>query len=286
MPVTDLSPRRKRFIAELATDVFHGYGGGRVKVEPLEIIDNVEIGYSFDDFGDCFDGLIEHRRGEFHIYCNSKTNEYEGSPRTRFTQAHELGHYFLDEHRNLLAAGKDPHASTTDGPGKLLVEREANYFASNLLMPREELLLFLKRTTSGLQAILDAGSHFGVSAQSTAIRYVQDCGARCAIVMFREGKPSWSETSPALTESGFHHPKKFTDAHPQGGATDEAWAADRTRLSQIFGSTSTASFWFPGVIDSSASNEIITEQAVRLGSRGVLAFVSFGPALAAAERWN
>jgi hypothetical protein len=278
MSPRDLSPRRKRFIADLANAVFHDIGLGRVRVQPLEIIEEIEIGYSYDDFGDSFDGLIEHRWGDFHIYCNARTNEHDGSPRMRFTLAHELGHYFIDEHRNALAAGQDPHASKTDGPGKLLIEREANYFASNLLMPKTELVQFLSKTKEGLQSFLDIGSHFGVSAQSTAIRCVQDCGSRCAVVMFREGKSPWCELSPVLQFSGFTQPKRFSNGPPLGGAAAEAWAALPDGLSSIFTNTSTATTWFSSVTEQSDRNEIITEQAVRLGSRGVLTLLTFGAA--------
>lgn len=277
MSASDLSPRRKRLIAALANAVFADHGGGRIQVQPLEIISDLEIGYSYDDFGDSFDGLLEHRWGDFHIYCNARTNEYEGSSRMRFTLAHELGHYFIDEHRNALAAGQDPHASKTDGPGKFLVEREANYFASNLLMPKPELVQFLSRTKTGLQSFLDVGSHFGVSTQSTAIRCVQDCSSRCAIIVFRDGKPAWSELSPSLQASGFIQVKRFSDGPPPGGAAAEAWAAPPRGLSNIFENTSTATTWFQGVFERGDRNEIISEQAVRLGSRGVLTLLTFGP---------
>jgi len=274
MDVTDLNPRRKRLLAELAGAVF-AESGGRVQVNPREIISDLDIGYSYDDFGECFDGLIEHRQGEFHIYCNSRTNEYEGSARARFTLAHELGHYFIDEHRNLLAAGKNPHGSSTDGQTKFLVEREANYFASNLLMPKAELLKLIGTSRISLQSLLDAGSHFGVSAQSAAIRCVQDSQCRSAIVMFRAGKPAWSEISVPLKASGFTHLRHFNVAPPPGGASSKAWGTTASGLSPIFSNGSTAFTWFSGHFETSDTNEIITEESVRLGSRGVLTLLTF-----------
>jgi IrrE N-terminal-like domain len=272
--VTDLSPRRKRLLAELAVAVF-AESGGRIQVNPRDIISELEIGYSYDDYGDCFDGLIEHRLGEFHIYCNSRTNEYEESARTRFTLAHELGHYFIDEHRNLLAAGKNPHGSSTDGQTKFLVEREANYFASNLLMPKSELLKLIGTSRLNLQALLDSGSHFGVSAQSSAIRCVQDSLCRSAVIMFRPTKMPWSEFSIPLQASGFTHLRRFNGLPPPGGASAKAWETTTPGLSPIFSNTSTACTWFSGHSESGVTNEIIAEESVRLGSRGVLTLLTF-----------
>ncbi len=283
--VSDLHPRRKRLLADLAGAVFAD-AGGRIQVNPREIIDDLEIGYSFDDFGDCFDGLIEHRDGEFHIYCNSRTNEYEESPRARFTLAHELGHYFIDEHRNLLAAGKNPHGSSTDGQAKFLVEREANYFASNLLMPKHELLKLIGTAKVSLQSILDAGSHFGVSTQSTAIRCIQDSQCRSAIIMFRAGKTPWHELSVPLQASGFTHLRRLHAGPPPGGASSKAWASNAPGLSQIFSSTSTACTWFGGHFEDSDKNEIITEESVRLGARGVLTLLTFRPIPRTNAGWN
>ena len=58
-------------------------------------------------------GMLEHRGGRpacwsggWHIYCNLDCVGQKDSPRARFTLAHELGHYYIDEHRNALVAGR------------------------------------------------------------------------------------------------------------------------------------------------------------------------------------
>src|SRR5258706_8422087 len=52
--------------------------------------------------------------------------------------AYEIGHFFIDEHRNALASGQPPHPSFPNHPTENLAEQEANLFSSHLLMPAKE----------------------------------------------------------------------------------------------------------------------------------------------------
>lgn len=78
-----------------------------------------------------------NKNGTYEIAVNKNDFYY----RSRFTMAHELGHYIL--HRDLLADGTDDtkaYRSTPDGEFynrniKPFHETEANQFAANLLMP-------------------------------------------------------------------------------------------------------------------------------------------------------
>jgi hypothetical protein len=85
--------------------------------------DTAETGY----YQEAFDGMLEWRDGVFHIYCNLSTVENSTSVRARFTLAHELGHFFIDEHRNALASGRVPaHPSFCNNANpEVQVEAEA-----------------------------------------------------------------------------------------------------------------------------------------------------------------
>jgi hypothetical protein len=65
---------------------------------------------------------------QFHIALSPLS----GRRRSRFTIAHELGHYVLHS-----KAGKIPIKVRRDGSGR--VEWEANWFAAGFLMPEEEI---------------------------------------------------------------------------------------------------------------------------------------------------
>src|SRR5687768_14867200 len=63
-------------------------------IEPTRIARANGLTISFNDYGTgAFDGLLEHRAGRFHIYCNTKRCGAPSETRSRFTLGHELGHY-------------------------------------------------------------------------------------------------------------------------------------------------------------------------------------------------
>src|SRR5438067_1156661 len=99
---------RGRDIIDLAEAVSEEYVLPSGKLEPLTITDAKDITISFSRYSNSFDGMLEHRAGRFHIYCNLDRLDNSDSPRARFTLCHELGHYFIDDHRNALASGKAP----------------------------------------------------------------------------------------------------------------------------------------------------------------------------------
>ncbi len=82
-------------------------------------------------------GLLE-KEGEKTIYLNVS----ESAARQNFTLAHELAHYFLNHKSNEYGVYRRDSFYTVEKPEK---EREADYFAAELLMPRE-LIEKIKKT--------------------------------------------------------------------------------------------------------------------------------------------
>ncbi len=167
-----ISGERRLAIQDLAECVFEDHWGNiPVSLDP--IIRDCGLTLSYGDYGSAFDGSLEHRKGRFHVYCNVSPEEQQGSPRTRFTLGHELGHYFSDEHRNALATGRAPqHGSFIYAGHDNQAEQEADLFAASLLMPHSQFLKTLDSGPPNFQAILDSSSTFNVSVQCAAIRCV------------------------------------------------------------------------------------------------------------------
>ena len=84
------------------------------KIEPLEILPRKNITHSFGNYGNSFDGLLEYRNQRFHIYTNADRLKNLHDTRARFTLGHELGHFFIDEHRRSLVGGVAAHAKAVD----------------------------------------------------------------------------------------------------------------------------------------------------------------------------
>lgn len=270
-----ISTERRLAIQDLAECVFEDHWGN-LPVSPDPIIRDCGMTISYGDYGSAFDGSLEHRKGRFHVYCNIPREEQRGSPRTRFTLGHELGHFFIDEHRNALASGRAPqHGSFIYDGHDNQAEQEADLFAASLLMPHSRFLKAIDSGPPNLQAILDISSTFNVSAQCAAIRCVEWADWLCAIVMFREGKRPWWAISPSLACSGFRFFHRFDCYRPlAGSASFEAKRLNAPNWN-IFCSTTTAATWFSGVAETGKRNVILTEEAVRLGKHGVLTFLRF-----------
>ena len=277
MTYVQLSATRRSWIADHATAAA-AEAGGVIPVQPMALIESHEITFSPGDYGNAFDGVLEHRGGRFHIYCNIRDTDYPGSTRNRFTVGHELGHYFIDEHRNALASGRVPsHASFIDKGGSSVIETEANTFSSYFLMPEEDFRRAATKEKPGLQAIINLSSTFNVSAQAAAIRYVDECPVPCAALMFRPGKRPWPAVCSTLRKLGYEYVKATeVSALPDGFASKSAYTGFvGPGLGTIVEAPSTATFWFADVAATSSRNCIITEQAVRLGIYGVLTLLLF-----------
>lgn len=112
-------------------------------VAPISIISIAKF-YGFSvyemDLGDQVSGLIMVDEKKIKGYDSSRiivVNSKHSVGRRRFTIAHELGHYFLDDCPTKCYA----HRDNGDYSPK---ERDANSFASMLLMPEDEIKRFAK----------------------------------------------------------------------------------------------------------------------------------------------
>ncbi|HEY5297274.1 MAG TPA: ImmA/IrrE family metallo-endopeptidase [Verrucomicrobiae bacterium] len=265
----ELPLARREFIADLAEDVWVTFSGERQAF--LDgIAEAASVGLTYADFEDAFDGIIEHKFGRFHIFCNIAKDMQANFPRVRFTLAHELGHYFIDEHRNALAAGKPPHPSFPDRPSENPAEHEANHFASHLLMPKKEFRAALIESQNGIDGIRNLASTFNVSAQCAALRYVAGCEKSCAIVMFRDGAKPWFDVSPEMEKFGLTHIRVSKNQIPHDSATGMAHRDPKNKFNNPHTNMTLASAWFVGVSQGSRNDFFLHEFSVRLGGFGVL----------------
>ncbi|MGO1585598.1 MAG: ImmA/IrrE family metallo-endopeptidase, partial [Mesonia sp.] len=115
---------------------------------------------------------IECKDAKFHIYINEDKVGHQYEQRARFTFAHELGHYYIDSHRVALLSGRSPsHCSSTGFKSRNRAERQADYFASCLLMPDEKFILHCFRKKFSFKIIQELAGKFGTSISATTIRF-------------------------------------------------------------------------------------------------------------------
>jgi Zn-dependent peptidase ImmA (M78 family) len=127
-----------------------------------------------ETFEDHFEGLIHCKNDKFYIYLNKRLCESMPAGRINFTIAHELGHYFLPWHKKslveneLMQQKQDSFVQEDE-----LIEREAEYFASCLLMPEKEITAAFSEAPFSLSLIDAVAEQFGVSRYACIVRYVE-----------------------------------------------------------------------------------------------------------------
>ena len=112
--------------------------------------------------------------------------------RKRYTIAHEIGHYVNPLHRSdsLKCQESDLAADqhTVEDRAKEM-EVQANQFAAELLMPRQQVDLFLRgKADADIRHILSMAERFDVSREASARRYVARMGQPLAVVFSKDGR--------------------------------------------------------------------------------------------------
>ena len=187
--------RNRPSIKELAESIALGY---QEKITPLNsILEEENLSVFYDNYGvDTFDGMTVYDKGNFYIHINTDLGNRPDSARGRFTLAHELGHYYIDSHRIGLKNGLlDPHPSRTNQKQFNKIEREADFFASCLLMPEERFSNDVYRKSFDIDLIDFLKEEYQVSRTACAFRFA-DIGNHDIMIIYAEnGKVKWNYCS-------------------------------------------------------------------------------------------
>lgn len=205
-----MSPEEMEVIEELAGSVLRELRIQTTPVDPFAIAIAEKINLISGEFDNCFDGRIELRgdgkRSEFFLFYAEEAPPARPKGRVRFSVAHELGHFYLPEHRTLLLSGQ-VHASHAGFVSSKTTEREADFFAAALLMPRESFISAIQSRPGRVCSLEDirkiAAEVFETSVTSTAIRYAQLSPEPCTVVLSRERKILYSIPSEDMKGIGF-----------------------------------------------------------------------------------
>ena len=183
-------------------------------IDPFAVIKNESgrIKAFGDDFGSDFDGRLEYQKPGFLLFYNIKydswTHAGQNHPKVLFTIGHELGHYFIEHHRNYLMGGGGAHGSITEFQSNRLVEREADCFSSGLLMPKYLLGKIVNQGPPTLDSVKNARDAFQVSLTSMLVRWVQICDFPCAVASIRHETIEWGFCSPGFRVAGGYQIKR------------------------------------------------------------------------------
>lgn len=178
-------------------------------IEVFDIINREKLLYAEGaDFGSDFDGRLEYLGHKYLLAYNTKYNRdiFDSAklhPRVRFTIAHELGHFYIDDHRKLLRSGKIGYTCTTERfQAEKELELQADYFATGLLMPSRILSPIINKTSQPkLSIIKEVATRFQVSLTSMMLRWVKMSHFPCGVFSVNpDGTIAWGWLSDSLIE--------------------------------------------------------------------------------------
>jgi len=153
---------------------------------------------------DGFDGALIRAR-ELPLGAIVIRKSFREAGRKNFTLAHEIGHFLLPGHdqTELICTKADVG---NWGEESKEIEREADEFAAELLMPGAYVQRIIRSAAPSLQLIEKIARRFHTSLSAAAWRYCHLAKEQCAVVWSTEGRIDWSKRSETFAFS----PRKGT----------------------------------------------------------------------------
>lgn len=170
------------------------------------------------------------------IFFNGKASP----ERRRFTIAHELGHFIL--HRGQQQSFNCDKESVYSGIDTIrVIEREADDFASNLLMPGDLLRDWISNQRIDLRVLSGIAKRFQVSIEALCIRFIKFTTQRAILVYWDNGyvKYEWRSSSAVKTRAKIR--RSGDPAEPPSGTL----AADASVTQEWDGMEMSAAIWCP-----------------------------------------
>lgn len=268
-----ISPNRKTRISKLAEYIANEFSDRN-----LTLLNNIAkfegVPIHYDNYEDAFDGLLlyDANNKDFHIHINIDNGNKLNSKRGRFTLAHELGHFFVDEHRWGLKYGLlEPHTSFHNIDQKSLIEEEADYFASCLLMPKDKFRNYsaeLRKQTGtkkfSLDAILGLSNSFQTSVLSTLIRFGEVGTHEIFAVISKDNVAKWFVKSNDFPNWTFKF--KVGNILPQTTVAGEYFTKESSKFTGI--ESLSADDWFYAPLNDNRANRQMYEQCYYSDSYG------------------
>lgn len=188
----------------------------------------------------------------------------------RFSMAHELGHYHVDGHVEAMFTCDDGTVESVGGlfrDRKDRLEREADWFASELLVPTAPFVSRIREDDAGIERIRALADEFGTSLSMMAIRYAEVTTRPVASILSRDGQIEWAAFSDRIREHDWSWGLRKRDVIPPNCATSRLVGDTPGSASRVIGSDSgLACEWFEGA----PADLELEEDVIALGSFGRL----------------
>lgn len=181
----------------LARNALEELGLSTLPIIPQKICSTLEIIYVERPL-DGFEGTLIVTPSQALIGINESIRE---SGRKNFTCAHELGHYYMDvgatNTTRTIQCSKD--TIETVGSSTPEIERRANIFASELLLPEHLIRPLLKGKDPGWDLISSIRDQTQTSLTATCCKFLDLTDQACALIVSSNQQVEWSRKSKPFT---------------------------------------------------------------------------------------
>ena len=198
-----------------------------------------EIKPPVEIIGDAFEGMLARDPDDHAVWGIAYNGKARGE-RQRFTIAHELGHFIL--HRSQKQSFNcDSQSVHTGIDGLRQIEREADEFAGNLLMPGDLLREWISNQRIDLHVLSAIAKRFQVSFEALCIRFIKFTKQRAILVYWDNGfvKYEWRSSSAVRTRARIR--RNGDPQEPLPGTL----AADTSVEQEWDGTEMSAAIWCP-----------------------------------------
>lgn len=179
----------------------------------------------------------------------------------RFTLAHELAHYFLDGHVDVLFdRGSEVHISNTNHfrSNKDWFEVEADTFAAELLVPMRAARTVLAKSGTGLSAVRAIEASFATSLVCAGVRYANLTFDHASVILSHGKVIEWASCSTSMQQHRWARARKKGAWSPPRSMTYAlARSAERVEAGEEGSSEGTLAEWFDGAPDVPVSEEVV-----------------------------
>jgi Zn-dependent peptidase ImmA (M78 family) len=174
-----------------------------------------------------------------------------------FTVAHELGHYFIDDHPlAVLTDGK--HFSRSGYISKDRYEQEADAFATELLMPWKLIEPLIRTNAGGFQTIKAIADGCESSLLASAIRYTQVTKECVAVIVSHLGVVEFMTASTSFKQIRDLDWLRKRDSLPANVPSKRfSTELDWIRTCQISEEGGRLASWFPAVQDRDVEEDVV-----------------------------
>ena len=162
-------------------------------VDLYDLAQQLELGIVEVD-SQSFDGALLRSRTRFagQILVRSGIRELG---RKRFTIAHEIGHYVLHGNQQTSCS---PRVIEGWKEGQPSPEREADTFASELLLPTTDVAKRVNKQWPSMHVVSDIANHYGASMMAAGRKFCDVASQPCALVWSTQRVVRWFHPSPSF----------------------------------------------------------------------------------------